>query len=278
MNKPTVSEDPSLLKQQIKEYWEAEPCGTRGVEAEDRKRFFDQIERERYEWEPYIPQYAKFDRARGKRLLEIGVGAGTDFINWVRHGAIATGVDLTDRGVNLTRERLGLEGLTADVRRADAENLPFEDNSFDVVYSNGVLHVPPNPARAIAEAHRVLKPGGTFVGLIYNVHSWVGFMLWGVHCLAKGRPWKGPRWAIYHYLESPGTNAYTVRETRELFSRFSVVDVRTQLGHGDLLLMRPGAKYNRNVLYRLLWRLWPRWLIRRLGNRFGMAMIIEAVK
>ena len=273
-----VATNPSELKEQIKNYWEAEPCGTRGVSAAERKQFFDQIEKERYEWEPYIPQYARFERARGKKLLEIGVGAGTDFTNWVRHGAIATGVDLTERGISLTKERLALEGLTADVRQADAENLPFADHTFDIVYSNGVLHVPPNPARAISEAHRVLKPGGTFVGLIYNPNSWVGFMLWGVHCLAKGRPWKSPRWAIYHYLESPGTNSYTVKETRELFSRFSRVDVRTQLGHGDLLLMRPGAKYAGNVVYRLLWKLWPRWLIRRLGNRFGMAVIIEAVK
>jgi SAM-dependent methyltransferase len=273
-----VAKDASRRKEQIREYWEAEPCGTRGVSAEERKRFFAQIERERYQWEPYIPRYARFERGRGKTVLEIGVGAGTDFTNWVRNGAIATGIDLTERGVSLTKERLALEGLTADVRQGDAEDLPFDSDTFDIVYSNGVLHVPPDPARAIAEAHRVLKPGGTFVGLIYNPASWVGFMLWGVHCLAKGRPWKSPRWAIYHYLESPGTHSYTVKETRALFSMFSRVDVRTQLGHGDLLLMRPGVKYNANRFYLLLWKLWPRWLIRRLGNRFGMAVIIEAVK
>src|SRR5687767_2070412 len=133
-----VEADPARRKQQIREYWEAEPCGTRGVSPQDRKRFFDQIERERYEWEPYIPMYARFERGAGKRLLEIGVGAGTDFINWVRHGALATGVDLTERGVRLTTERLSLEGLAADVRQADAENLPFESNVFDIVYSNGV--------------------------------------------------------------------------------------------------------------------------------------------
>jgi hypothetical protein len=102
------SSDPGALKQAIKEYWEAEPCGTRDIPTEDRRAFFDRIERERYEWEPYIPEYAQFERARGKKLLEIGVGAGTDFINWVRHGAIATGVDLTQHGISLTKERLAL--------------------------------------------------------------------------------------------------------------------------------------------------------------------------
>ena len=143
----TVPAEPAVRKEVIRQYWEAEPCGTRGVPSEDRRRFFDQIERERYEWEPYIPPFARFHEGRGKKLLEIGVGAGTDFTNWVRNGAIATGVDLTQHAVSLTRERLALEGLTADVRQADAEHLPFENNSFDIVYSLGVLHTPPNPPK-----------------------------------------------------------------------------------------------------------------------------------
>jgi len=68
-------------------------------------------------------------------VLEVGVGAGTDFVNWVRADAQACGVDLTPAGVALTRERLALEGLQADVRVADAEALPFPDGMFDIVYS-----------------------------------------------------------------------------------------------------------------------------------------------
>jgi hypothetical protein len=105
MMRTPLEADSARLKEQIRQYWEAEPCGTRGVSADERRQFFAQIERERYEWEPYIPRYARFERGRGKKLLEIGVGAGTDFTNWVRNGAIATGIDLTERGVSLTKER-----------------------------------------------------------------------------------------------------------------------------------------------------------------------------
>jgi hypothetical protein len=102
-------------------------------------------------------------------------------------------------------------------------------------------------------------------------------MLWGVHCLARLKPWKSPRWAIYHYLESPGTKAYTPAEARELFSSFSQTEIRTQLSHGDLLLLGPYQKH-RKWYHKLAFALYPRWAIRLIGNRFGMAMLIEAVK
>jgi ubiquinone/menaquinone biosynthesis C-methylase UbiE len=264
-------------KQAVQEHWQREPCGTRGVSPEDRKAFFDQIEKERYEWEPYLPKFAQFERGRGKKLLEVGVGAGTDFINWVRSGADATGVDLTERGVALTRERVALEGLSATVLQADAENLPFPNDTFDIVYSYGVLHHSPHTVRAISEVYRVLKPGGTALVMIYNARSWVVWMVWAMHCAARGQPWKSPRWAAYHHLESPGTKTYTEEEARLMFSDFSQVHVRPQLCPGDLLSFRPSEKYQ-SRLHHLAWRLYPRDLVRLTGDRFGLALLIEAVK
>jgi ubiquinone/menaquinone biosynthesis C-methylase UbiE len=269
--------DIDTLKSAVKAHWQQQPCGTRDLPAEDRRRFFRQLEDERYQLEPYLPPFARFEEGRGKKVLEVGIGAGTDFINWVRHGAQTSGIDLTEQGVQLTRERLRLEGLEADVRVGDAEQLPFADNSFDLVYSYGVLHHSPDTVRAIQEVRRVLKPGGRARIMIYHSRCWVGFMLWGVHCLARLRPWKSPRWAIYHHLESPGTKAYTVSEAKALFSDFANVDVRTQTTHGDLLLMRADLKYQK-WLYRLAWALYPRWAVRASGNAFGMALLIEAIK
>lgn len=274
---PVVPQNAAELKGAVRAHWEAEPCGTRDLPVEDRRRFFAELERERYEWEPYIHDFARFEQGRGERVLEIGVGAGSDFINWARNGANATGIDLTDHGVGLTRERLALEGLQADVRRGDAEQLPFAAEAFDMVYSWGVLHCAPDTPRAVREVHRVLRSGGKARVMIYYTYSWVGLMLWLLHCVAKGRPWKGPGWAMYHYLESPGTKGYTRDQARELFAGFSEVKVRTLLSHGDLLLMRPAAKYQ-SGFHRLLWKLYPRWLVRRLGHRFGVNLLIEAVK
>src|SRR5690348_11358810 len=93
------------LKDAVREHWERQPCGTRGLGSDERRAFFRDLERERYEVDAHIPGWARFERGRDRDLLEIGVGAGTDFTNWVRHGARATGLDLTEAGVELTRER-----------------------------------------------------------------------------------------------------------------------------------------------------------------------------
>jgi ubiquinone/menaquinone biosynthesis C-methylase UbiE len=269
--------DTSDLKTRVRSHWQAQPCGTRDLGKEDRRRFFEELERERYQLEPYIRPFASFEDGRGKRVLEVGVGAGTDFVNWVRAGAQATGVDLTEAGVALTRERLALEGLTARVSVGDAEKLPFANGSFELVYSYGVLHHSPDTQAAVREVHRVLQPGGRARIMVYHVPSWTGLMLWVIHCLANLRPWITPRRAIREHLESPGTKAYTVAEARRLFADFARVECKTQLSHGDLLLMRPSGRYQ-GIAHRLLWRLYPRRLVRWTGNRWGLALLIEAVK
>jgi SAM-dependent methyltransferase len=195
----------------------------------------------------------------------------------VRNGAVATGVDLTERGVALTRERVALEGFTADVRQADAEHLPFESNTFDIVYSYGVLHHSPHTVRAISEVYRVLKPGGTALIMVYHLRSWTTLMLWGLHALGRGNPFKSPRRAVFENLESPGTKVYTVDEARTIFGDFSSARVWTQLAFGDLLKFRPSEKYQ-SPLHRALFKLYPRPLVAALGDRFGTCLMIEAVK
>jgi ubiquinone/menaquinone biosynthesis C-methylase UbiE len=252
----------------VRSHWEAEPCGTRGLPALDRHKFFAQLEQERYAAEPYIPAFAKFLEHRGDRVLEVGVGAGTDFVQWTRNGARAIGVDLTAAGARLTQERLRLENRTAPIVQADAEQLPFRDGCMDVVYSFGVFHHSTCPENAFAEAHRVLRSGGKLRAMVYHSHS-IGGSLLALRWLTT------PRAAIANHLESPGTNAYTQREARALVKQFQTVSIRPVLGSGDLLLMRPSARYA-NIAW--VWRLYPRWLIRRFGHRFGFYLLIEATR
>ena len=274
---PAIDRADGALKRRVAAHWEAEPCGTRGIEAADRLAFFHGVEAERYAQEPFIREFAGFASARGRRVLEIGVGAGSDYVNWLRAGAHAIGVDLTAAAVRLTRERCTLEGFAPALSRTDCESLPFADASFDVAYSYGVIHHAPDTVKAVAEIRRVLKPGGVARVMIYHAPSITGLLLWTVHCLLRLRPWRSPRWAVAHYLESPGTKVYTLREARALFGAFSTVRVRTVLGSGDLLLMRRSEKYGR-ALARLAWRLYPRWAVRLAGDRFGLGLLIEAVK
>src|SRR5436309_15268864 len=101
------------LKRLVRRHWEQEPCGTRDADVVSRHAYFASIEQHRYEIEPDIPAFADFQGGRGTRVLEIGVGAGTDHVSWLRAGARAIGIDLTRSGPSLTRQRAALEGLPA---------------------------------------------------------------------------------------------------------------------------------------------------------------------
>jgi SAM-dependent methyltransferase len=189
------------LKDAVRDHWERETCGTRYGTSAERRLYFEEIEESRYGIEPYIPAFARFEEGRDLKVLEIGVGAGSDFSQWVKNGAIATGVDLTEAAIRLTREHLEtmeLDTSQVDLRVADAEKLPFEDASFDIVYSWGVLHHSPDTEQAFREVSRVLRPGGLFRGMVYHVPSWSGWMVWAMQSLLRGKPflsstiWRAP--------------------------------------------------------------------------------------
>lgn len=161
------------LKNRVHDFWQANPCGTKFAGAEIGSReFFDAVERHRYDTESHIPEVVGFDRWRDRDVLEVGCGLGTDAISFARAGARYTGIDLTSASIELVRKRFAFEHLTADLRIADAEALPFADNSFDLFYSHGVLHHTPDTQRAIYEAHRVLKPGGAAMVMLYHKNSY----------------------------------------------------------------------------------------------------------
>jgi ubiquinone/menaquinone biosynthesis C-methylase UbiE len=278
-----MAESARELKQRVKAYWETEVCGSRyGLQwARDRRRYFEELDRARYELEPEVIEFAQFDQARGKRFLEVGLGAGADFSRWVRAGAIASGRDLTRASVNLVRERLDLEGLSADVEMGDAEDLrEFADNSFDIFYSAGVLMATPDTEKAFAEAHRVLKPGGQLKVLIYHYPSVGAFLIWMVHGPLRFR-WQAPRACVAEHYESPGMKMYTLEEARALVGKFftrHAIEIRLYLGAGDLLTHKFSSKYAGRK-WELARALYPRWFVKHvLGERFGTGMLISTIK
>jgi SAM-dependent methyltransferase len=214
-------------KQLVREYWEEQPCGSDAARSEyGSASFFDEIEAHRYRTEPFILGFANFACWRGKRVLEIGTGSATDFVNFARAGAIATGIDLTAAAVDLARQRLALEDLAGEVRVADAEKLPFADASFDLVYSWGVLHHTPDTPAALAEVRRVLAPGGVARIMLYGRYSWTSLRIWIQHALLKGRPFRSFTDVWANDMESVGTKAYKLAEVRELFADFDDVAIR----------------------------------------------------
>jgi SAM-dependent methyltransferase len=264
-------------KAAVRDFWDDAACGERlylpGVSA-DAFRSQAQL---RYDLEPYIQGFARFDDVRGKRVLEIGVGLGADHQRFAEGGAVLSGIDLTPRAIEMTRNRFAALGLVSDLKVGDAEHLGYPDATFDLVYSWGVIHHSPDTPRAVREIFRVLKPGGIARVMIYHSRSLVGLMLWLRYALAAGRPGT-PMGTIYaNHLESPGTKAYTVRQASALFGDFSPVAVSVQLTHGDLLASAAGQRHGGAVLS-VARAIWPRWFFKRFCQRLGLFMMIEAAK
>ena len=262
----------------VKRYWENEVCGTRNLALD-----VDRYERNRAAFEPFIAAFADYGKYAGRDVLEIGVGGGADYIKFLRAGARITGIDLTEAAVGFVRTRLEGMSLKGDVRVADAEKLSFADATFDLVYSYGVLHHSPDTARALAEAHRVLRPGGELKVMVYADFSMAGLMLWVVHGLLKGRPFRSQRDILFHHLESPGTKCYGPNEFKALLEKigFRVARLYKKAGAGDLLHMEASAKYAggaKKALFALGKALLPRGLIRRHENRLGLFLLAVATK
>jgi ubiquinone/menaquinone biosynthesis C-methylase UbiE len=224
-----MSASPKKLNERVEEYWQAEPCGTSndvvgGLRRHSRE-WFDAVEENRYILEPFIHSVAQFTRYHGKKVLEIGVGAGTDHLQWARAGADLYGVDLTEAGITTTRLHLEAYGLSSRLQQVDAEILPFEDGTFELVYSWGVIHHSEKPEQIVKEIHRVLRPGGEFVGMFYQRPSLVSLRVWAKHGLFAGKPWRSFREVLYQHVESIGTKAYTTRELGRMFGDFQSVAI-----------------------------------------------------
>lgn len=210
-------------------------------------------------------------------MLEIGVGLGADHQRFAEAGADLFGVDLTERAVEHTARRLAAFGLASELRVGDAEHLAFADAYFDRVYSWGVLHHTPATRKAIDEVWRVLKPGGRASVMIYHKWSLIGAMLWLRYALVEGRPWVSLDEIFSQYLESPGTKAYSVPAARQMFARWSEVNVSTVLSHGDLLESGAGQRHA-GALLSLARRMWPRAALKRFLPGLGLFMMIDARK
>jgi len=259
----------------IRQFWNRASCGEELYLTSLERSGFEAQALRRYQLEPYIRDFAKFDDSADLRVLEIGVGLGADHEQFARAKARLSGIDLTDRAIELTARRLALAGFPSDLRVGDAENLPFPDEEFDVVYSWGVIHHTPDTQRAIHEIHRVLKPGGEARIMIYSRWSMVGIMLWTRYALLRGRPFTQIDEIYAKHLESPGTKAYSVAGARAMFSRWTSCRVRTVLTHGDLLESEAGQRH-RGLSLTIARALWPRWLVRSLARGRGLYMLIEA--
>ena len=239
-------------KLRAREQWGQDPCGAEYDREHElgTREFFDEVERYRYqEYAPWMPRLMEFEKFRGARLLEVGCGMGSDLLQFARGGARCIGVDLTPRSVQITRHRFKLYGADGSFMISDGEHLPFQSESFDVVYSNGVLHHTPDTAGAIREVHRVLRPGGVAKIMLYHRNSlnyWIEIVLrrgvLGLEFL-RGRSAEQIMSRVIEFSEHdarPLVKVYSRRQTRELFGMFKDVRVDVeQLLRDELRFLSP---------------------------------------
>lgn len=243
------------LTHQVHEFWNKASCDTH-IAAADKftKDYFEEIEAYRYYDQPFIHKFAQFSRYRGKMVLEIGFGAGTDFIQWLRAGAVATGIDLTEEALANLQQRIKVYGLPQPRQLVvgSAEDLPFPTASFDLVYSFGVLHHCADTLRALSEAVRVLRPGGELKIMLYNRHSILALNTWVKHALAKGQPWKSLGWCLWNHVESTGTKGYTKKEIVDILEGLGIgrIAIETEVTSADALAAQ--AMPPLNAFFRLL--------------------------
>ena len=206
------------------------------------------------------------DGLAGKRVLEVGAGAGGHSALFARHGAVMASIDLTFERARATGAKFGLmEARGSGALQGDAEGLPFAEGAFDIVYSNGVLHHTNDTEKAVAEAFRVLKPGGLAVIMLYcksSWHYWINMFL----CvgLLRGKAFGDPDWlgrvtewggGEAQTVANPITRCYTASQVRDLFQAFEDPS------------LRKGEFYF--YLIPKLGRLYRRWQVRRYGVHAG---------
>lgn len=168
----------------VEEYWNRRPCNIRHSKKEVGSReYFDEVESRKYFVEPHIPGFAEFAKWKGKRVLEIGCGLGTDAVNFARAGADYTAVELSEVSMELARKRFAVFGLEGRFVVANAEELasrvgPSAGGApFDLVYSFGVIHHTPHPEKVLAEARKVVRADGEFRLMLYAKNSWKDIMI-----------------------------------------------------------------------------------------------------
>ena len=198
---------------------------------------------------PWIMQRIEREAAllRGKHLLEIGCGMGYDSLEFLKRGVRVTATDLTDNAVRLARRHFALERVAAEsVHTENALALSFPDNTFDAVWSNGVLHATSDTRLAVQEARRVLKPGGrAIISHFYRRPSWMYII---------SRLGREP---IEHGVEDPPVNEfYTDEQILDFFQGFKVVEAVHE-HHRALPVAKSGIKaslytYGFKPLYNLL--------------------------
>jgi 2-polyprenyl-3-methyl-5-hydroxy-6-metoxy-1,4-benzoquinol methylase len=265
--------------QDVQEYWNARPCNIRHSQAEvGTEEYFNQVEARKYFVEPHIPGFAEFEKWRGKRVLEIGCGIGTDTINFARAGANVTAVDLSVESLKLAKKRAEVFGLSdrIDFHEVNAERLSetIPAARYDLVYSFGVIHHSPKPENIISEIrNNFVDSGSTLKLMVYNRHSW---KVWWMLLQEKMRFWDLDAIIAKHSEAQTGcpiTYSYSRHSARTLIGDgFYIDDVFVDHIFPYQIPKYVKYEYEKEWYFNML----PTFMFRALERRLGWHLCVTA--
>jgi ubiquinone/menaquinone biosynthesis C-methylase UbiE len=253
--------------------WTNRPCGALDGLDEHSLEYFEAVEHNRYDaFAPWMREFVQFSAYTGKKVLEVGVGQGTDLVQFAKEGAHVFGIDITQRHLELAARNFEVRGLRANLQYATAAAIPFEDDSFDVVYSFGVLHHTDDTVRCISECHRVLRPGGEFILGLYHTFSFFHAYTILVNGIMRG----GLRRLGYRGLMSRIESGADGIKIMPLVKTYS----RSQLRHilEDFRDVRFDVRHLTPNDFGRLGRLVPGSLAERAGRQVGWFIFARAIK
>jgi 2-polyprenyl-3-methyl-5-hydroxy-6-metoxy-1,4-benzoquinol methylase len=263
----------------VKAYWDARPCNIRhSPRPVGEREYFDEVEARKYFVEPHIPRFAEFPRWRGRRVLEIGCGIGTDTINFARAGAEVTAVDLSEASLAIARRRAEVFGLR-NIRfvQANVEELrsALPVGPYDLVYAFGVLHHTPRPAVALDELRHYVAHDGVLKIMVYHRRSWKVAAIVIRH--GKGAFWNAER-LVARYSEaqigSPVTYTYTRSGVRRLLAETGFAVETMEVEHIFPWRIQDYVRYR----YVKVWyfRVMPQRVFRWLERQVGWHLCVTA--
>lgn len=216
--------------EEVRKFWNQRPCNIRHSQKPiGTTEYFDEVEKRKYFVEPHIQEFAEFAKWRGKHVLELGCGIGTEAINFARNGAILTIVELSPESLSLAKKRFEVYGLQAEFILGNAEELDqlISHKKFDLIWSFGVIHHSPHPEVILQKCKNLLKDDGELRMMVYSKISYKLFYLlretgiWDFSVLDE---------IISTYSEAqtgcPITYSYTFESAKQLFSDFTVTDIK----------------------------------------------------
>ncbi len=264
--------------ERVADFWDSRPCNIRHSPKEiGTREYFDEVEARKYFVEPHIPQFAAFSRWRGKRVLEIGCGIGTDTINFARHGAEVTAVDVSAESVKIVKKRAEVYGLQDRIKLhcGNAEELTefVPVRPYDLVYSFGVIHHTPHPTRVVEQIRRYVHLGSTIKIMVYHRWSWKVLAI--LLKYGKGRVWSLDK-LVARYSEAetgcPITYTYTPREMARLLEGFKIRGV--WVDHIFPYRVQDYVQYRYVRVWYFRWM--PTKLFRTFERHFGWHLCVTA--